>query len=73
MVDASSDPAAAVELRDLLTRALEPLSLDDRRSFVLLEQGWSHAEIAQIRGINRDTLDARISRARKAARARRTW
>ncbi len=44
----------------------------DRMSFVLREQGWSPAEIAQMLGIDRNTLDARMSRARKAARARRT-
>jgi RNA polymerase sigma factor (sigma-70 family) len=67
-----SDPVAVVELRDLLTRALEPMSFDDRRSFVLREQGWSPAEIAQVLGIDRNTLDVRMSRARKAARSRRT-
>jgi hypothetical protein len=73
VIDPLSDPAGDVVLRDLLTRTLEPMSPDDRRSFVLLEQGWSPAEIAQMLGIPRNTLDARISRARKAARARRTW
>ena len=41
------------------------MSLDDRMSFVLDEQGWSPAEIAQMLGIGRNALDARMSRARK--------
>jgi hypothetical protein len=73
VVDPPSDPADVIELRDLLTRTLAPMSFDDRMSFVLKEQGWSPAEIAQVLGIDRNTLDARISRARKAARARRIW
>jgi Sigma-70, region 4 len=72
VVDPPSDPVAVVEVRDLLTRTLAPMSHDDRLSFVPREQGWSPAEIAQMLGIARNTLDARISRARKAARARRT-
>jgi hypothetical protein len=68
-----ADPAKVVELRDLLTRTLAPTSPDDSLSFVLREAGWSLAEIAQILGVNRNTLDARMSRARKAARGRRTW
>jgi Sigma-70, region 4 len=72
VVDPPSDPADVIELRDLLTRTLAPMSFDDRMSFVLKEQGWSSAEIAQMLGIDRNTFDARISRARKAARARRT-
>lgn len=66
------DPVAVVEFRDLLARTLAPMSAHDRMSFVLGEQGWSPAEIARMLGINRNTLDARLSRARKAARARRT-
>jgi DNA-directed RNA polymerase specialized sigma24 family protein len=46
---------------------------EDQVSFVLRERGWSPAEIAQALGIERNTLDARMSRARKAARVRRTW
>jgi len=72
VVDPPSDPVAVVELRDLLARTLAPASPRDRMSFVLREQGWSPAEIAQMLGIDRNTLDARMSRARKAARARRT-
>ena len=71
-VDPPPDPVAVVELRDLLTRALAPGKSHDRMSFVLMEQGWSPAEIAQMLGIDRNTLDARMSRAREAARARRT-
>jgi hypothetical protein len=72
VVDPPPDPVAVVELRDFLTRTLASASPHDRISFVLREQGWSPAEIAQMLGIDRNTLDARMSRARKAARARRT-
>lgn len=72
VADPPSDPATVVELRDLVTQALAPLSLQDRKAFLLLEQGWSPAEIARILGIARPALDARMSRARKATRARRT-
>jgi DNA-directed RNA polymerase specialized sigma24 family protein len=70
--DPPPDPARVVELRDLLTRTAAPIAFDDRLAFVLMEQGWSPAEIAQKLDVTRNALDARISRARKAARARRT-
>ena len=73
VVDPSLDPVAVVEFRDLLTRILAPMNPEDHMSFVLRERGWSPAEIAQALGIERNTLDARMSRARRAARARRTW
>jgi len=66
------DPAYLVELRDELTRVTALMSPDDKKTFMLIDQGWSPAEIATFLGISRNTLDARISRARKAARARRT-
>jgi DNA-directed RNA polymerase specialized sigma24 family protein len=67
VTDPPPDPVDVIELRDLLTRTAAPMSFDDRMSFVLREQGWSPAEIAQMLGVERNTLDARISRARKAA------
>ena len=72
VADLPQDPAHVVELRDLVAQAAAPITHDDRKAFVLLEQGWSPAEIAEELGVTRNTLDARISRARKAARARRT-
>jgi Sigma-70, region 4 len=72
VTDPPADPAAVVELRDLITQALAPLNPQDRKAFLLLEQGWSPAEIALFLRVERGALDARISRARKAARARRT-
>ena len=66
------DPAEVIEIRDLVAQAMKPLSEDDQATFVLLADGWSPEEIARIHGINRNTLDARISRARKASRLRRT-
>jgi DNA-directed RNA polymerase specialized sigma24 family protein len=68
----TSDPAEVIEIRDLVAQAMRPLSQDDRATFVLLADGWSPEEIARMHGINRNTLDARISRARKASRLRRT-
>jgi len=72
VADLPADPAILVELRDLVTQTLAPLRPQDRKTFLLLEQGWSPAEIAQILNSQRSTLDTWISRARKAARARRT-
>jgi RNA polymerase sigma factor (sigma-70 family) len=73
VADPPADPAAVVELRDLVARALAPLNPQDREAIELHEDGWSLAEIAQFLGVRRGTLDTRISRARKAAtRARRT-
>jgi len=69
----ASDPALVVEARDLLARTLASMSPDVGVSLVLGEQGWSRAEIAQMLGIGRNALDVRMSRARKAAQARRTW
>jgi hypothetical protein len=69
VVDPPIDPVAVIEARDLLTRTLASMSPNDRMSVVLTELGWSRVEIAQMLGVARNTLDARISRARKAARA----
>lgn len=66
----ASDPAEVIEIRDLVAQAMRPLSQDDQAAFVLLDDGWSPEEIARMHGINRNTLDARISRARKATRLR---
>jgi len=71
-LDPPRDPAYIVELRDQLTRVTASMNPDDQKTFTLIDQGWSPAEIARLLGISRNTLDARISRARKAARARRT-
>lgn len=65
------DPAEIVELRDELARVGQTLSQADRLTFVLKEYGWRPAEIARELGVERNTLDARISRARKNARAGR--
>jgi len=63
-----SDPGAVAEVRDLLARTLAQMSPDDRMSFVLRARRWSTVEIARMLGIGRNTLDARLSRARKGAR-----
>jgi len=72
VINPPPDPVELIEVYDLLTCTLAPMSADDRMSFVLGVQGWSPAEIAQNLGVSRNTLDARMSRARKAAQARRT-
>jgi RNA polymerase sigma factor (sigma-70 family) len=64
-VDPAPDPADIVAARDLVAQTLAPLNTDDRRSFVLIAAGWSLAEIARDLGIDRNTLDVRLSRARK--------
>lgn len=70
-VDPSPDPAATVEKRDLVTKALAPMAPADQAVFAMLAAGWSANEIARALGIARNALYARISRARTAARARR--
>ncbi len=65
------DPADTVEQRDAISQALAPMKAHDRTAFVLLAAGWSPEEIARTLGLSRNTFDARVSRARKAARARR--
>jgi len=72
VADASADPAEIVTLRDLIAQTLAPLNSEDRRSFILLEAGWSRAEIAQELGIRPNTLDARLSRSRKLIERRST-
>jgi DNA-directed RNA polymerase specialized sigma24 family protein len=72
VADPTVDPAHQAELRDELARASTPLKDQDLVALTLESRGWSRAEIAEEFGIQRNTLDARISRAQKAARARRT-
>lgn len=71
-VDEAANPATAIEDRDLLIRTLAPMAEVDQKIFALLADGWSAEEIAQSVGTTRDALYARISRARTAARTRRT-
>ncbi|MHB8296096.1 MAG: sigma factor-like helix-turn-helix DNA-binding protein [Acidimicrobiales bacterium] len=72
-VEPLGDPANTVEHRGLVAQALAPMKPADRSAFVLLSAGWTPEEIARTLGITRNTFDARISRARKTARTRRTW
>ena len=69
---AGADPAQAVESQGLVAQALASLKPVDRLAFVLLAAGWSPAEIAEKFAIGRNAFDARVSRARAAARSRRT-
>lgn len=71
-VEPVGDPSDTVEHRELVAQALAPMSPADQTAFVLLAAGWTPTEIAQTLGITRNTFDARVSRARKAARTRRT-
>lgn len=66
------DPAEIITTRDLVVGALSPMASADQTAFVMLAAGWSIEEIARTLGISRDALYARNSRARKAARERRT-
>lgn len=72
LVESGTDPSETTELRDLVVQVLAPMAHDDRIAFVMLAEGWSTDEVARTLGIGRDALYARISRARSAARARRT-
>lgn len=71
-VEPIREPAGAVEHSELVAQTLAPMNTTDQIAFVLLAAGWTPQEIALQLGITRNTFDARISRARKAARARRT-
>lgn len=72
IADSPVDPAYRAELRDELAQAAAPLKDDDLVALALESRGWSRAEIAEELGVKRNTLDARINRAQKAARVRRT-
>jgi DNA-directed RNA polymerase specialized sigma24 family protein len=65
-------PPEIVEDRALVTEAAAPMASADQTAFVLLAAGWRPEEIARALGIGRGALYARVSRARKAARTRRT-
>lgn len=71
-IDPPPDPADIVELRDQVSRLTAAMGPGDRTAFALADEGWTPVEIAQVLGVSRSTLDTRMSRARKAARARRT-
>lgn len=71
-LDPGPGPAEIAEQQSLVAEALAPMAERDQAAFVMLAAGWTSGEIARVLGVARNTLDARISRARKAARARRT-
>lgn len=71
-IDPAPGPADVAEQTATAAEALTTMAEQDRVAFVLLTAGWRPEEIARTLGMGRNTLDARISRARKAARARRT-
>jgi len=70
-VDPGPGPAEITEEKAVVAEALAPMVGRDQAAFVMLAAGWTPQEIARALGVARNTLDARISRARKAARARR--
>jgi len=71
-LDPGPGPAEIAEQQSLVAEALVPMAKRDQAAFVMLAAGWTSGEIARVLGVARNTLDARISRARKAARAWRT-
>lgn len=71
-LDPPPDPADVVELRDQVAGLTAAMGPEDQTAFTLAHEGWTPLEIAQVLGVSRGTLDTRMSRARKAARARRT-
>jgi len=70
-IDPGPGPADVAEQKSVAAQALALVPERDQLTFVMLSAGWSPEEIAEVLGMARNTLDARISRARKAARARR--
>lgn len=71
-VDPMPGPEAMVEQRELVAAALAPMDPADRVTFVMLADGWKPDEIARALGTTRGALYVRVSRARTAARQRRT-
>jgi DNA-directed RNA polymerase specialized sigma24 family protein len=69
--DIDADPAAVLSVRDLIDEALGSLNDDDRYAIALEARGWTRPEIAPALHIERNTLDVRMSRARKKLRDRR--
>ncbi|HEX9730186.1 MAG TPA: RNA polymerase sigma factor [Gemmatimonadales bacterium] len=59
------------ELRDILARALDTLTEEQRTAFVLKEvEGYGYDEMSRILGVGVDALKMRVYRARDALRAR---
>ena len=68
LVDQQADPqrdAAHHQRHERLLRALRRLSLGQRQVVTLVLEGFSHVEIADILNIKPNTVDARVSRARR--------
>lgn len=72
MAQTLTDPEDLAVVRDQLEQLTSSMKREDRVAFELEARGCSRAEIADELGVKRNTLDARIIRAQKAARARRT-
>ena len=68
----SLGPEERIGLREQVEEALADMRPEDQYAFSLMANGWSREEIANELGVTRNALDARVSRARKAAQARRT-
>ena len=69
LVDQRADPqrdATEHERYERLQRALRRLPLGQRQAVTLALEGFSHVEIAEALSLKPNTVDARISRARRA-------
>lgn len=63
-----ADVGDSSELRDLLVSALHALEPDDRRLLLLVIEGFTPAEVAEMLGIAAGTARMRLSRARARVR-----
>jgi RNA polymerase sigma-70 factor, ECF subfamily len=64
-------PGDPMDLRDRLVSALHGLAAEDRRLLLLLGEGFTTAEVAEMVGMGHSAVRMRISRARKRIREAR--
>jgi RNA polymerase sigma-70 factor, ECF subfamily len=69
--DTHADPERQYIAKELTSKALESLNSNLRNTFVLHKaEGWTHPELADTLGIDKDTVKSRIFRARARLRQR---
>lgn len=71
-VDPAADPERSADLdqrRDRLLQAVRRLPVGQRQVVVLSLEGFSQREIADVLGLEENTINQRLSRARKQLRA----
>lgn len=62
--------ATSLERQARLRAALDDLPLRQRQAMLLVLEGCSHAEAADVLGLNENTVSARVTRARQVLRQR---